>query len=161
MPRSRSALAIIQYKKRGVRRDRQYTCRGGQPCPPSAAVFWRCVGAGLSCPPSWPPIGWHFLKIASLLPPPAALRRFPRPQATSRAAPTECSRRCGTGGRGRTLPLRTVTSSAVGRADVGIGPYGRLQVVRWGGTMWASSPTKNPPLGEGRTDCHGRFAPSQ
>ena len=63
------------------------------------------------------------------------------------------------GRRGR-RPLRTVTDSAVGRADVGIGPYGsitrgvakravgdagpygRLQVVRWGGPMWASAPTE-------------------
>ena len=63
------------------------------------------------------------------------------------------------GRRGR-RPLRTVTGSAVGRADVGIGPYGsitrgaakravgdagpygRLQVVRWGGLIWASAPTE-------------------
>ena len=29
-------------------------------------------------PLSWPPIGWHFLEIASLILPQAALRRFPR-----------------------------------------------------------------------------------
>ena len=38
-----------------------------------------CEWAGFSCPPSWPPIGWHFLETGSLHPPPAALRRFPCP----------------------------------------------------------------------------------
>ena len=36
-------------------------------------------------------------------------------------------------------PLRAVTGSAVGRADVGIGPYGRLQVVRWNGPSGKSA----------------------
>ena len=57
-------------------------------------------------------------------------------------------------------PYGSITRGAVGRADVGIGPYGsitrgaakravedagpygRLQVVRWGGPMWASTPTE-------------------
>ena len=47
-------------------------------------ILW-CVGEGLSCPPLCQPIpghcrgrqSGHFLEIASLLPPPAALRRFP------------------------------------------------------------------------------------
>ena len=37
-----------------------------------------CEWAGFSCPPLWPPIGWHFLETGSLHPPPA-LRRFPCP----------------------------------------------------------------------------------
>ena len=111
-----------------------------------------CVGEGLSCPPLCQPIpghcrgrqSGHFLEIASLLPPPAALRRFPRPRATARVAPTE-----------------------------------RLQVVRQNGASGTPPPTigykkcggagrcghrplrKNPPLDKGRTDCHGRVAPSQ
>ena len=31
---------------------------------------------------------------------------LPRPRATARVAPTECNKRCSTGGRGRTPPLR-------------------------------------------------------
>ena len=64
-------------------------------------ILW-CVGEGLSCPPLCQPIpghcrgrqSGHFLEIASLLPPPAALRRFPLPRATARVAPTEGYKRC-------------------------------------------------------------------
>ena len=58
------------------------------PCNPS-------VGAGFSCPPSFQPTGGHcrgrqsghFLEIASLHPPLAALRRFPRPVLTGKPCP--------------------------------------------------------------------------
>ena len=62
-----------------------------------------CVGEGLSCPPSCQPTdghcrtrqSGHFLETGSLHPPLAALRRFPRPRATARVAPTEGYKRCG------------------------------------------------------------------
>ena len=62
-----------------------------------------CVGEGLSCPPLCQPTdghcrarqSGHFLETGSLPPPPAALRRFPRPRATARVAPTEGYKRCG------------------------------------------------------------------
>ena len=65
-------------------------------------ILW-CVGEGLSCPPLCRPIpghcrarqSGHFLETGSLPPPPAALRRFPRPRATARVAPTEGYKRCG------------------------------------------------------------------
>ena len=62
-----------------------------------------CVGEGLSCPPLCRPIpghcrarqSGHFLETGLLHPPLAALRRFPRPRATARVAPTEGYKRCG------------------------------------------------------------------
>ncbi len=59
-------------------------------------ILW-CVGEGLSCPPLCRPIGGHcrarqsghFLETGLLHPPLAALRRFPRPRATARVAPTK------------------------------------------------------------------------
>ena len=59
-------------------------------------ILW-CVGEGLSCPPSCQPTdghcrtrqSGHFLETGSLLPPLAALRRFPLPRATARVAPTK------------------------------------------------------------------------
>ena len=62
-----------------------------------------CVGEGLSCPPLCRPIPGHcrarqsgrFLETGLLHPPLAALRRFPRPRATARVAPTEGYKRCG------------------------------------------------------------------
>ena len=59
----------------------------------------RFVGAGFSCPPLCRPIpghcrarqSGHFLETGSLHPPLAALRRFPRPRATARVAPTKIS----------------------------------------------------------------------
>ena len=39
-------------------------------------------------------------------------------------------------------PYGEVTSSAVGRADRGVRPYGGLQEVRWGGWTEASAPTE-------------------
>ena len=64
------------------------------PVRPVQYASMGCVGAGLSCPPSCQPIpghcrgrqSGHFLEIASLFPPLAALRRFPRPRATARVA---------------------------------------------------------------------------
>ena len=58
-------------------------------------ILW-CVGEGLSCPPSCRPTdghcrarqSGHFLETGLLHPPLAALRRFPRPRATARVAPT-------------------------------------------------------------------------
>ena len=54
------------------------------------------VGAGFSCPPSCQPIpghcrvrqSGHFLETGSLHPPPAALRRFPRPREGQSPSPT-------------------------------------------------------------------------
>ncbi len=37
---------------------------------------------------------------------------------------------------------RALPGGAVQRADRGVRPYGGLLEVRWGGTMWASSPTE-------------------
>ena len=63
---------------------------GGQGRSPlRRCVTKKCVGEGLSCPPLCQPVpghcrgrqSGHFLEIASLLPPPAALRRFPLPRA--------------------------------------------------------------------------------
>ena len=56
----------------------------------------RSVGAGFSCPPSCQPIpghcrvrqSGHFLETGSLHPPPAALRRFPRPREGQSPSPT-------------------------------------------------------------------------
>ena len=70
---------------------------------PLRTHYWWCVGEGLSCPPLCQPIpghcrgrqSGHFLEIASLPPPPAAHRRFPRPRATARVAPTEGYKECG------------------------------------------------------------------
>ena len=61
---------------------------GDAPVRPVQYASMGCVGAGLSCPPSCQPIpghcrgrqSGHFLEIASLFPPLAALRRFPRPR---------------------------------------------------------------------------------
>ena len=68
-------------------------------------VSLRCVGEGLSCPPSCQPTdghccarqSGHFLETGLLHPPLAALRRFPRPRATARVAPTKALQgvRCG------------------------------------------------------------------
>ena len=63
---------------------------GGQGRPPlRCCVTKKSVGEGLSCPPLCQPVpghcrgrqSGHFLEIASLLPPPATLRRFPLPRA--------------------------------------------------------------------------------
>ena len=59
------------------------------------------------CPPSCQPIpghcrvrqSGHFLETGLLHPPLAALRRFPRPRATARVAPTEGYKECLAGGR--------------------------------------------------------------
>ena len=59
-------------------------------------LLLRSVGAGFSCPPSCQPIpghccgrqSGHFLETASLLLPPAALRRFPRPREGQSPSPT-------------------------------------------------------------------------
>ena len=56
---------------------------------PLRKYILRCVGEGLSCPPSCPPTdghcrarqSGHFLETGSLHPPLAALRRFPLPRA--------------------------------------------------------------------------------
>ena len=83
--------------------------RRGEGTPPYERlqeVRWvslRCVGEGLSCPPSCQPTdghcrtrqSGHFLETGLLHPPLAALRRFPLPQATARVAPTEGYKRCG------------------------------------------------------------------
>ena len=79
-------------------------------------------------------------------------------------------------------PYGSITRGAAKRAVGDAGPYGRLQIVRWGGPMWASAPTKalqegavrgknppvtalscQPPLGKGAegtgdADCHDQFA---
>ena len=39
-------------------------------------------------------------------------------------------------------PYGSITRGAAKRAVGDAGPYGRLQVVRWGGPMWASAPTE-------------------
>ena len=71
---------------------------GGRPQgSPLRKRILRCVGEGLSCPPLCRPTdghcrarqSGHFLETGSLHPPLAALRRFPRPRATARVAPTE------------------------------------------------------------------------
>ena len=70
--------------------------------PPLRKRILQCVGEGLSCPPLCQPIPGHcrgrqpghFLEIGSLLPPPAALRRFPLPRATARVAPTDGNKKC-------------------------------------------------------------------
>ena len=54
---------------------------------------------------------------------------------------------------------------AVGRADVGIGPYGGVQGV-WEKNPPVTALPCQPPLGKGAegtgdADCHGRGAPSQ
>ena len=70
---------------------------------PSPASLFYCknlyckefVGAGFSCPPSCQPIpghcrvrqSGHFLETGSLHPPPAALRRFPRPPGGAEPLP--------------------------------------------------------------------------
>ena len=105
-------------------------------------ILW-CVGEGLSCPPSCQPTdghcrarqSGHFLETGSLHPPLAALRRFPRPRATARVAPTKRQgMRCkpGFGSSGRPTPTH--------RLPIELRREGVLA---------------------GVTDCHGRFAPSQ
>ena len=86
----------------GDRKGRPYgglqVVQGGGPMQASAPTE-RFVGAGFSCPPLCRPIpghcrarqSGHFLETGSLHPPLAALRRFPRPRATARVAPTKIS----------------------------------------------------------------------
>ena len=77
--------------------------RGDVGIGPLRKRIMGCVGAGLSCPPLCRPIpghcrarqSGHFLETGLLHPPLAALRRFPRPRATARVAPTEGYKRCG------------------------------------------------------------------
>ena len=66
-------------------------------------------------------------------------------------------------GRGRTPPLRSVARSAVGRADVGIGPYG--YIARGAGRAESPShgfavpvPFRQGDRGDGGTDCHSQCA---
>ena len=105
-------------------------------------ILW-CVGEGLSCPPLCRPTdghcrarqSGHFLETGLLHPPLAALRRFPRPRATARVAPTKRQgMRCkpGFGSSGRPAPTH--------RLPIELRREGVLA---------------------GVTDCHGRFAPSQ
>ena len=96
-------LQGVRYKPgRVVREADPYGCvtrgavrRRGEGTPPYERlqeVRWlslRCVGEGLSCPPSCQPTdghcrtrqSGHFLETGSLHPPLAALRRFPLPRA--------------------------------------------------------------------------------
>ena len=78
------------------------------------------VGAGFSCPPSCQPIpghccgrqSGHFLEIASLHPPLAALRRFPRPREGQSPSPTHRKIRFRRG-RPPGRPARTCTAPLV------------------------------------------------
>ena len=104
MPTSARSTALLATVRRGrrprrpapphlllpIRRDRcLHRPAYRAPCNPS-------VGAGFSCPPSCQPIpghccgrqSGHFLETASLLLPPAALRRFPRPREGQSPSPT-------------------------------------------------------------------------
>ena len=69
--------------------------RGRCPHRPAVPAAKLSVGAGFSCPPSCQPTdghcrgrqSGHFLEIASLHPPLAALRRFPHPVLTGKPCP--------------------------------------------------------------------------
>ena len=118
--------------------------------------FIRCVGAGLSCPPLCQPIpghcrgrqSGHFLEIASLLPPPAALRRFPLPWAVE---PRPYGSNCRGGrlcppGPGNAKPCRAGPVCPAG--------------VRGKNPPVTASPCQ-PPLGKGAegtrdADCHNQ-----
>ena len=116
-------------------------------CAPRNDIFVKiiplCVGVG-DCPPSCQPIpvhcrgrqSGHFLEIGSLLPPPAALRRFPRRPA--RIAPP----RPASVGRGAltSLPPRTALSKPRVIAN---------QCAHWCGNPY--SPARHHIKG---TDCH-------
>ena len=109
-------------------------CRGGRPCPPGSARSLWCVGEGLSCPPLCQPIpghcrgrqSGHFLEIASLLPPPAALRRFPLPRATARVAPTDGNKKCGMAGGAEPRPYAWPVGAGV------------PALMAWIGCRWAA-----------------------
>ena len=100
---------------------------------PSPASLFYCqnlyckefVGAGFSCPPSCQPIpghcrvrkSGHFLETGSLHPPPAALRRFPRPREGQSPSPTHFfvtqrrrgERPCPPAGHFPVLPVKTLS----------------------------------------------------
>ena len=90
--------------------------------PAHCTSCWASVGAGFSCPPSCQPIpghcrvrqSGHFLETGSLHPPPAALRRFPRPREGQSPSPTHffvTQHRRG----GRPCPPAILTKTLVGR----------------------------------------------
>ena len=87
-PRSKLGASAVRQRRNFGHRNRSIGPYGG---------YKECVGEGLSCPPLCRPTdghcrarqSGHFLETGSLHPPLAALRRFPRPRATARVAPTE------------------------------------------------------------------------
>ena len=123
------------------RNDRVFTgstgkcSAGGQGRPPlRRCVTKKCVGEGLSCPPLCQPVpghcrgrqSGHFLEIASLLPPPAALRRFPLPRATARVAPTDGNKKCGMAGGAEPRPYAWPVGAGV------------PALMAWIGCRWAA-----------------------
>ena len=110
-PRSKFPASAVRQRRNFGHRNRiigpyggTRGAMGGRPQgSPLRKRYMGCVGAGLSCPPLCRPTdghcrarqSGHFLETGLLHPPLAALRRFPRPRATTRVAPTEGYKRCG------------------------------------------------------------------
>ena len=68
---------------------------------------------------------------------------MPQPVCALAVAVTGLHRKCGGPGGQKRPPLRRGCMSCGGRADVGIGPYGGLQEVRWSGQTWGRPPLRN------------------
>ena len=136
------ALSKVRWAGRRGRRPLRVVTRSAVRRPLSHGF------AVTACPPSCQPIpghyrgrqSGHFLEIASLLPPLAALRRFPLAQGSLWTGVTDCHGQCAHWPRND----RFLHGSAVGRAVEDAGPYGMLQGVRRlsGGGVRAPRPTK-------------------
>ena len=124
MPRALCALAMTGGFTWGAVRGR----RRGEGIPPYGGLHE--VRRGRRADVGIGPYGWVTRGAAQAY----GGVRAPRP--------TVGYRKCGRAGGQRRPPLRRGCMRCGGRADVGIGPYGGLQVVRWGGRTEASAPTE-------------------
>ena len=127
--------------------------------------FLRCVGEGL-CPSRGRPQGSPLQKRYKKCGEAGRCRHRPLRSVTRGAmggrpqgSPLRRGyKRRGGAGRCRHRPLRKRNKRCSGRATARVAPTEALQVVRWGGPMWASSPTECLPIEFRRGRCPHRPA---